>query len=156
MTRINAVVLALSLAALAGCSTGPSTGGLNHTWYLATVDGKPLPTQADLPDGYQLESEYLVFPGDVRPRSGDQPSGLVTITEAYRAPTLPVQESSARYGYQLDGAELHINLCPMGALCIMQTELVGSIGPTTATLTHYLGGQAKSVYQFVLMPAMPD
>ncbi len=156
MTRIDAVVLTLGLAALAGCSAGPSTGGQNHIWYLATVDGKPLPAQADLPDGYQLESEWLIFPGDLRPRTGGEASGLVTITQAFRAPALPVQQSSSQHGYQLDGTEIHINLCPINALCILQTELIGAIGPTAATLTHYVGGQAKSVYRFVLMPVMPD
>ena len=120
------------------------------------MDGKPLPAQADLPDGYQLESEWLIFPGDLRPRTGGEASGLLKITQAVRPPTLPVQQSSSQHGYQLEGTEIHINLCPIGALCILQTELIGALGPTTATLTFYLGGQAKSVYRFVLMPALPD
>ena len=157
MTRIDAVVLTLGLAALAGCATDPGVTAFARTWNLVAVDGKALPVQASFPDGFQLDSELLTFPGISRPRTGEPVAGLVVITQAYSGGIAGGHQSAmGNYAFEIRDASLRINLCPLGALCIMPTELIGTIGSTEAILTHYLGGQAKSVYRFVVTPTMPD
>jgi hypothetical protein len=65
-------------------------------------------------------------------------------------PDLTIQRSTMDLYYAIQNSELHINLCPRGALCITTTELVGPLPdpPLSLVLTHYVGGQPGTVYRF--------
>lgn len=149
-------LLALALAAQAGCaeSTEP-TASLYSSYSLMSVDGKLLPVPW-LEDGSTLVGTVLAFGTGNRPRAGADVDGLVRYITMIRRPDQSVEHSEMELNYSLREDELRINLCPSLALCIVSTELVGTVGEPTdpLVLTHYLAGAAGSVYRFV--PTLPD
>lgn len=148
-------MIAASLLTLAACATGPGTGSPIRSYFLSAVDGKPLPSSVDLPEGYQLITRTLYVPIEGRPRTNGA-AGMVEITDIIRTPDQQNQHFTTQYRYTVAGSELHIDLCPPLALCLaIQNELIGTL--TTQpdlVLTHYLGGQPKSVYRY--FAALPD
>ena len=152
---VKRLLIAASLLTLAACTTGPGTGSPIRSYFLSAVDGKPLPSTVDLPDGYQLVTRTLTFPVGGRPRTNDA-TGTVEITDILRTPDQQNQHSTTQYRFSVIRGELHIDLCPPLALClVLQNELVGTLSDQPdLILTHYLGGQARSVYHY--FAALPD
>jgi len=154
MKRVLPALL-LSVAVACADPAGPSPSLLYSSYFLFSVDGKfpPVPLGSD---GTMLLSSWLGFGDGGRPRGGTTMDGMVRYVQEVQRPGYPPERSDIYLNYQIRGDELRIDLCPPLALCIIESELVGTIEGRTAplALTHYLGGQAGSVYQFY--PALPD
>ena len=58
------------------------------------------------------------------------------------------QTATTRYSFAVTGSILHINLCPIGALCLVSTELVGPVTSEVLVLTYSTGGSASSIFRF--------
>jgi hypothetical protein len=144
--RIAAALIGMSLAA---CATAPTGDDIARVWYLTAVDGRPLPDQGDLPAGYHLVAESITFPSEIRPRSGGPETGMIRMARTARNPAGRLEASEVDLAYVITGSDIRINLCPPLALCIQQTELIGTIGAQESTMTHYLGGTATNTYRFV-------
>ncbi len=151
----------LALAgAVAACGgpTGPGSGTLAPSYFLSSVDGKPLPTTTNnLPPGWTLTGAALGFPATVfegRPRGTTPVQDLVTYTEFVTDDQQMPQTWTSQLAFTLTGDQLTINLCPPLALCIARTELVGTVQGGALLLTHYLGDQPQNVYQY--FPALQD
>ena len=143
----------LALAALLGsCDDGPTgrtSGGLYPSYFLASVDGQPLPAPtANLPEGWLLVAAHLAFPRDGGRPHGSVIPGLVTFTQIVRDAQGGEQTFTSQLSYSFTDAQLQINLCPRGALCFVPTELIGPAEGTEITLTHFFAGQPKNVYRF--------
>lgn len=148
------MVATLGLAAACAQSVEPPSP-LYPSYFLATVDGAPLPVAFE--GGATLLSSHLVFADpEALMLTGGVSTGMVRYIQRFRLADQTEQASEVQLDYQVAGDELRINLCPPLALCIAQTELVGTItNPTDPLpLTHYLAGQARSVYRY--FPALPD
>lgn len=143
---IAAALIGMTLSA---CATAPAGGDTARVWYLTAVNGRPLPDQGDLPAGYHLEAESLTFPSEIRPRSGGPETGMIRMTRTARNPEGRLETSEVDLAYVITGTDIRVNLCPPLALCIQQTELIGTIGAQEATMTHYLGGRPTNTYRFV-------
>ena len=142
-------ILLATMFVLAACSTGPAQAGT--AYFLRSIDGRNLPTANGLPTGFELVFETLAFPTDWRPRTGDPASGLARITTIVRGPDQRTERSATDHNFTVTGDQIRINLCPSLALCIVSTELVGTLsGSNDLVLTHVLGGQKRSVYHFYL------
>ena len=147
--------LALALIAGAGCAESTEPTPLYSSYFLSTVDGKPLPVPLGA-DGVSLVANVLAFGDQGRPRAGTSADGMVRYILEVRRPDQSLEHSEIDLNYQIRGDELRIDLCPPLALCITTTELVGTIGERTddLVLTNYVGGMPGSVYRFV--PTLPD
>lgn len=143
-------VLALAVAALAGCGEPTAPGAVYPSYFLATVDGKPLPVPYG-EAGTQLVAGQLDFGGLERPRDGAATTGLVQYVLDVQRPDHSIAHSTIGLDYAIEGGVLRINLCPPLALCFARTELIGPISPdrTELTLTHYLADIPGSVYRYV-------
>ncbi len=62
--------------------------------------------------------------------------------------------SSVGLHYLVESKVLHIQLCPIGALCLVNDELIGPVDPDELVLTRRIGGTSGSVYRFFL--SRPD
>ena len=142
--------LALALIAGAGCAESTEPTPLYSSYFLSTVDGKPLPVPLGA-DGVSLVANVLAFGDQGRPRAGTSADGMVRYILEVRRPDQSLEHSEIDLNYQIRGDELRIDLCPPLALCITTTELVGTIGERTddLVLTNYVGGIPGSVYRFV-------
>lgn len=145
----------LLLLTLAGCSSSTGPSPLYPSYFLSSVDGKPLPAPSN-PDGTAITYGGLSFDGEPRPHETGPSTGTVTYTIIYQRPDHSFERVENSLGYTVADGVLRINLCPSLALCLIPTELVGPFshpnGPLV--LTHYLGGAAQSVYRF--FPSLPD
>ena len=143
----------LLVLALSGCTYATEPSGLYSSYFLSAIDGDLLPApSSDLPEGYTVESGWLGFGRADRPRGnlGD----TVTYTLTVRGPNQQVETRTLRLSYSITKAQLRIDLCPPGALCLVPNELVGPVDATALLLTHMLAGTARSVYLF--HAALPD
>jgi len=152
---VKRLFLALALIAGAGCAESTEPTPLYSSYFLSTVDGKPLPVPLGA-DGVSLVANVLAFGDQGRPRPGTSADGTVRYILEVRRPDQSLEHSEIDLNYQIRGDELRIDLCPPLALCITTTELVGTIGERTddLVLTNYVGGMPGSVYGFV--PTRPD
>lgn len=151
------VLPALLLTAAVACAdtAGPSPSPLYPGYFLQSVDGRFLPMPVGT-DGAMLVASSLWFGDGSRPRTGNTVDGTVRHMQEVQRPGQPPERSDIDLNYQIQGDELRIDLCPPLALCIVETELIGTVEGRTAplVLTHYLGGQPGSVFRF--FPALPD
>jgi hypothetical protein len=147
-------IVLLALAGLLGCTTSTGPSPLYSSYFLSTLDGKPLPVDFGT-DGSRLDALWLGFDTGVRPRAGQPVTGRVRYTQIIRRPDQTIDHSSVQLNYTIQDQVLRIDLCPPGALCLVATELVGPVGNRDQLLlTHYLAGQPGSVYRFGA--ALPD
>jgi hypothetical protein len=146
---VKRLLLGLALLSAASCaeSTTPST--INPAYFLAAVDGTPLPVPFG-PDGWTLVATVLEFGDAGRPRADAELEGLVRYILDLRRPDQSLEHSEIDLNYEVRGDELRIDLCPPLALCITTVELVGTIGEPgdDLVLTNYTGGVPGSVYRF--------
>lgn len=144
----------LALICLLGCGTSTGPSPLYSSYFLATLDGKPLPVALGT-DGSRLEALTLGFGTGIRPRGSQPVTRTVWYVQLIRRPDQTIEHSSVQLNYTLDDAVLRIDLCPPLADCLVSSELVGPVEDRyEMVLTHYLAGQARSVYRFVA--ALPD
>jgi len=147
--------VAFMAAVQLGCSTSTAPSQLSSSYFLSSLDGKPLPiTYAET--GSMLVSSILDFGTLGRPRETTPVQGLVRYVVDIRRPDQFIDHSEVDLNYSIEEGTLRINLCPSLALCIVATELVDPIDPDGGelVLTHYFSGKAGSVYRFVA--ALPD
>jgi hypothetical protein len=146
-------VVALALSA---CTSTAEPSGLYSSYFLSAIDGDLLPAPTkDLPAGSVVESGYLFFGRQGRPRAAaNDRTGVVTYTRTVRDPNQQVETVSLELAYSISHGELRIDLCPPGALCLVPTELAGPVDASTLVLTHMLAGSPRSVYRF--HAALPD
>ena len=142
--------LALALVAGAGCAESTEPTPLYSSYFLSTVDGKPLPVPLGA-DGVTLVANVLAFGDQGRPRAGTSADGMVRYILEVRRPDQSLEHSEIDLNYQIRGDELRIDLCPPLALCITTTELVGPFADhqSELVLTHHVAGKPMSVYRFV-------
>lgn len=145
----------LAAAVQLGCGTSTAPSQLSSSYFLSTLDGKPLPVPYGA-DGSMLIASMLDFGTLGRPREATPPQGTVRYVVEVQRPDQFIDHSEVDLNYAIEEGTLRINLCPRGALCIIASELVGPINddPAELVLTHYLGGKAGSVYRFVAQ--LPD
>lgn len=141
--------LILALIVIAGCaqSTQP---GRQLSYFLASIDTKPLPaTPIGWPADQRFEAASLSFGSIGRPQEGSSGTAAYTVT-------INGQTSTSHYHFRVTSGILHIDLCPIGALCVaVLTELVGPIDGDQLVLTYSVGGgPASSVFRF--QAALPD
>lgn len=139
-----------------GCGTPVEPTPLWSSYFLSTVDGRPLPVPFGS-DGLVLVASFLAFGDSDRPRDiGPAEAGLVRYTVVLRRPDQSTDQSTTDLNYAISNGILRINLCPSLALCIVATELVGPMPGKNGdlVLTHYLGGKPGSVYRWVAV--LPD
>jgi hypothetical protein len=139
--------IALGLLGLAACNdtVGPGDGLYQH-YVLASVDGAPLPAPtSDLPEGWVVELAQLEFPRE-RPRDT---GSLLWYVQLIRGPDNNSNLSRTQLEFSVEGNQVHINLCPPLALCIVQTELFGQVVGDQLVMTHYLANEARSTYRFI-------
>ncbi len=128
---------ALATAGFAGCVTGPQAD--REVYTLVLIDGKPLPTSAqDLPEGFEIVSASLDF---------DPAAGIVHFSQVTRGPG-GTESSSVDREYQRTLDTVIINLCPPLALCLLRTELIGTLTESRLELTHWLGAMPRSTFRF--------
>lgn len=142
--------LAFMIAVQLGCGTPTDPSPFSSAYFLATVDGNPLPVAFGT-DGSMLVAGLLDFGRGTRPRGPDPVSGTVYYVLNIERPDHSVDESESRLNYSIRDGVLRIDLCPPEALCLVATELVGPIGDYAAelALTYTVGGIPGSVYRFV-------
>jgi hypothetical protein len=139
---------ALLVLGLAGCSDPTSPSPLHPSYYLVSIDGDLLPAApAGWPAGSEIEAATLFFRFGERPRRGSD-AAPVRLVERIRKPDQTTETSTTDLQYRIVGGLLRIDLCPVGALCVVSQELVGPVDPLELVLTEYVGGTARSVYRF--------
>ena len=145
----------LAAAVQLGCGTSTAPSQLSSSYFLSSLDGKPLPVTY-VGDGSMLVASILDFGTLGRPREVAPPQGTVRYVVDIQPPDRPIEHSEVDLNYSIEDDTLRIDLCPPLALCLLASELVGPINddPTELVLTHYLGGKAGSVYRFVAQ--LPD
>jgi hypothetical protein len=148
-------LLLLSLLFLAACSYGTAPSGVYPSYFLSSVDGKPLPVTFE-GDGSVLLAGSLDFGNITRARAEGQVTGLVGYRQTVRHPDNSITASHLELNYQIQDGMLHIDLCPPLAQCIVSEELVGPISDSHSelVLTLYLGGTPGTVYRY--FPSLPD
>lgn len=162
MRNVLLITLALGLSA---CSTEPTAAPFAGTWVLTAIDGKPLPAQADMPEGYVLEALYLATQSSQRPKGSAAESGTISLLRSFLDPSNTRQQSVQVYPYgvvPLDGRpgfySVTINLCPVGAPCAaIMHELAGTMDQAgEMVLTEYIRPAAIRTLRFVRQPNLPD
>ena len=145
----------LAAAVQLGCGTSTAPSQLSSSYFLSTLDGKPLPVPYGA-DGSMLIASMLDFGTLGRPRETTPPQGTVRYVVDAQRPEQFIDHSEVDLNYAIEDSTLRIDLCPPLALCLIASELVGPIKDDRAelVLTHYLGGKAGSVYRFVAQ--LPD
>ena len=109
---------------------------------LVTIDNQALPrAPIGWPADRAIEAAGLDFGAIVGLREATQ--GIVDYTTRIAGQTV-----TAPYSFAVTGSILHINLCPIGALCLVLTELVGPVTSEVLVLTYSTGGSASSVFRF--------
>lgn len=160
----NVLFVTLGLLA-ASCSTEPTDGPFARPWVLASVDGKPLPTQADMPDGYVLEALYLSVPAPDRPKGEPARSGTITLLRSFLDAAHLRQQTVQAYPYSVQAEagsssrySVTINLCPVGAPCAaIIHELAGTMDLAgDMVLTEYIRPTALRTLRFVRQANLPD
>ncbi len=134
--------LLLTLALVAGCyQVNEPTPPIQFS--LTTIDGQVLPrAPIGWPPEHAIASAGLNF-GTIAGLS-DGAQGIVAYTT-----TVAGQTTTTPYSFAVTGSILHINLCPIGALCTaVLTELVGPVTADALVLTYSIGGGANSVFRF--------
>jgi len=146
---VKRFLLGMALLGAASCAESTAPSPLHSGYFLAEVDGDPLPVPFG-PDGWTLVGTVLEFGKAGRPRTGTDLDGTVRYILDLRRPDQGLEHSEIDLNYEVRGDELRIDLCPPLALCITTTELVGTIGGAgdDLVLTNYTGGVAGSVYRF--------
>jgi hypothetical protein len=142
--------LAFAIAVQLGCGTSTAPSPFASTYFLSTVDGKPLPVAFGT-DGSMLVAGMLNFGRGTRPRGPNPVNGTVYYVLNIERPDHSVDEPESWLNYSIRDGVLRIDLCPPEALCLVATELVGPIGDYAGelVLTYTLGGIPGSVYRFV-------
>jgi hypothetical protein len=140
----------LAAAVQLGCGTSTAPSQLSSSYFLSTLDGRPLPVPYGA-EGSVLVASMLDFGTLGRPREAVPPLGTVRYVVDIKPPDRSIEHSEVDLNYAIEGGTLRIDLCPPLALCLIASELVGPINDdrTELVLTHYLGGRAGSVYRFV-------
>jgi hypothetical protein len=149
----RAFMVLTSLLAL-GCDSRIGPSPLYSSYFLSTVDGHPLPAPFT-PEGWVLLSSTLGF--DQRHLlAATPPTGMVSYMVVLRRPDQTIEQSTIGLNYSIHDGILRIDLCPPLALCIVNTELVGTVTGRTneLVLTNYLAGTPGSVYRY--FPSLPD
>jgi hypothetical protein len=148
------LVLVLVLV-LIGCSdsTGPVT--LSGSYALRFINGAPLPAGLpEFPDGSRIEFGALTFAAAGRPRALPR-TGFVTRVLWIRRPDQSLVVDSGPLRYSIEAGILHIDLCPINAMCTTSAELVGPVEPSELVLTaRSLASQGGSVYRYQV--ELPD
>ena len=149
--RRGLILFVAGLAVACGSALGPSP--LYPSYFLTSVDGKQLPTPYA---GSELLAGSLSFSDPERARSTGQATGLVRYTLSYRRPDGSLDQSTVELSYSITAGVLRIGLCPMGAFCLVSSELVGPIPGRNSelVLTNHMGSSSASVYRF--FPSLPD
>ena len=133
--------LALMLGLVVGCG---QVNEPNPTieFALTTIDNQTLPrTPIGWPADRAIEAAGLDFGAIAGLSDGTQ--GIVAYTTRIAG-----QTATTPYSFAVTGSILHINLCPIGALCLVRTELVGPVTSKVLVLTYSTGGSASSVFRF--------
>lgn len=134
--------LLLTLALAVGCD---HLNEPNPTiqFALTTIDNQALPrAPIGWPPGQAIESGGVDFGAIAGLTDGTQGIVAYTTRVAGQATTTPLR-------FAVTGSILHINLCPIGALCTaVLTELVGPVTADALVLTYSIGGGANSVFRF--------
>jgi hypothetical protein len=150
MKRLSAL-LACGIIACGDGGTGPSA--LYPSYFLSEIDGQLLPASGhDLPDGAVVLSAHLQFPRRGRPRGSD-PS-VVSYYRQIRFADQTTDTGTVELLYTVAEGELHIDLCPPTADCLVASELIGPADRNELVLTHYLANAPQSVYRFFAV--LPD
>ena len=148
MTRFGpALGVVLGILGLAACGTvvGPGGGLAPSLFILGSVDGITLPTApTGWPEGMVLEYAELRFPS-----SRSRPSeGRVTYATWIRSPNQNTVQNEAGFGYEIHGDRVTIDLCPVGAICLIPVQLIGGFEGEELVLTYYWNAEAGPVYRF--------
>ena len=134
--------LALMLGLVVGCG---QVNEPNPTieFALVAIDNQALPrTPIGWPADRAIEAAGLDFGAITGLTGGTQ--GIVAYTTKIAG-----QTATTPYRFAVTGSILHINLCPIGALCTaVRSELVGPVTGDVLVLTYSLGGGANSIFRF--------